>query len=122
MSSGILSSFADASSSLMGVAVLLRFSASDRRNCLAEDSEPMRSRMADRDGTSLYPLIYASILGALDMLSATGRFGADGDPKGSDVLHNPPSFRFSIPSAREALTRSLSKEARVGKPIDDEED
>jgi hypothetical protein len=57
--------------------------------------EPIRSRMADNDGTSLYPLIYPSRLGPRDMLSPPV-LGAIGDVNGSVVGEAAPSLALSL--------------------------
>jgi hypothetical protein len=59
--------------------------------------------MTDSDGTSLYPLIYPSRLGPLDMLSSpleplAPLLPATGDEKGSLVLHSPCSLPISFAS------------------------
>lgn len=64
--------------------------------CLAE---PILSRIADNDGTSLYPLIYPSLLGPLDMLSLAF-VEVTGEVNGSDVDDAPSSalsFRLRFP-------------------------
>lgn len=71
--------------------------------CLAE---PILSRIADRDGTSLYPLMYPSRLGPLDMFSpplalvggAPVLLPVMGDANGSLVFHRPVSLPFSLVS------------------------
>ena len=89
--------------------------------CLAD---PILSRIADRDGTSLYPLIYPSRLGPLDMLSPPfapfaippALLAVTGDANGSLVFHRP----FSLPSSFASRLVGEATEAKAG-TVDPEE-